>query len=219
MSTDFTTYSGLQDKIKRDIRILCKKNQLSDLYPEIEDNIVSTIALAEKRLNRNLRIPSMEKGIFTASASNAILIPSDFLQAISVKTDTTDPSVLEEKPWHYVKQLIEDDPVAGDAQYFARQGPEFIFYPAIADSTRVEVYYYASEPDLSDSNTSNYWSANASDLLLSAVMEELAVFIDPEAAKEYGYKYLSRKKVLQSEADRMDYSGSSLTQNQGGNSP
>lgn len=119
------------------------------------------ITLAEKNIQRGLRLPFMEKGIRLtgdASGSEAYEIPSDYIELVNIAAED-----------HLLTRVSLDQllrtPKTGTPKYFARDRGYWRFRPYITSNAPVVVTYYAELPSLATDSDSTVLSEIAPDLL------------------------------------------------------
>jgi len=179
------------------------------------------IILAEARIGRKLRVRGVEERSTTAMVIDQeyYSLPSDFLEMRNIQINTNP-----------LKRLVYLTPQQMDFQFatttkgtpqaFTIIGEEFQLKP-IPDSTdTVEIAYFKKLTALSDSNTTNWLTSNAPDLLLYGSLIEAEAYLvdDPRIAIWKAAFDLSMNEWnLQEEKGR--YSGSVLTVRTGTGNP
>lgn len=137
------------------------------------------IALAEKNIQRGLRLPFMEKGIRLtgdASGSEAYEIPNDYIELVNIAADH---GLLTRVS---LDQLLRH-PKTGEPKYFARDRGYWRFRPFINESNPVVVTYYAELPSLVADNDATVLSEIAPDLLAYTTASLLCdYFVDDRKA-------------------------------------
>lgn len=139
------------------------------------------LLLAEARINRELRIRAMETALSSAISSGVVAVPADYLELRY--------AYLDGSPARHLQFTTPDDLInryptrsaEGKPLYIARDGDSFIFGPYPDSGYTLKGSYYASFEGLSGSNTTNWLTANAPDLLLSAMMFESVYFVGDDA--------------------------------------
>jgi len=106
------------------------------------------IALFEARANRALRTPQMEASSTALPTSNALALPSDFMEAREV--------YLSGKYIHGMSPMEMRDTktrfTSGDPIGYAIVAQTLVFAPPIADTTTVYLNYYQKIPTLTSTN-------------------------------------------------------------------
>ena len=99
----------------------------------------------------------------------------------------------------------------GKPSYIAREGSNFIFGPYPDSAYTIKGIYYAKLTALSDSNTTNWFTSNAPDLLLWAALCEAEPFLkNDERIMLWQSKYDMAKEAIQREERDEQFSGGGL---------
>lgn len=126
------------------------------------------IDMAEDEIYRRLRIRAMEDSTSVAIASGTIAVPDNFLEPRAVTvTLSGENHKLEPKPaeWIYDNYpLRQSDSLP---KYYALEGDTLIFGPYPDSTYTVNVKYYKRLTALGVANETNWFTTNASDLLLN----------------------------------------------------
>jgi len=195
-----STYAELKDSV-------ANWADRHDLAPNIPD----FIALAEARLNRELRLRAMETKEYakTIGGQANYKLPAGFIQMREFRLNTTPTRSLQ-----YIT------PETYESWNFVGSGmPKF--YTVIANEVRLgvvpdgeyemEMLFYRKFDNLSDAKPTNWVLENAPDILLYGSLLELEPFIQNDARIQVwasGYQNAIEKLQLQDEKDR--HSGSAL---------
>lgn len=163
---------------------------------------------AEGKLYKSLRIRAMETALSGTIAGGVLAVPSDYLELKFAYITTSPVQFLARVT---PESIYTDYPTrsgAGIPQAIARQGSDFIFGPYPGDYT-VNGIYYARLTALSASNTTNWFTANAPNLLLYGSLLEAEPFLgnDPRLPMwkaMFDYEF----KAVQDEERRESRSGS-----------
>jgi hypothetical protein len=195
-----STYAELKDSV-------ANWADRHDLAPTIPD----FIALAEARLNRELRLRAMETKEYakTIGGQANYKLPSGFIQMREFRLNTIPTRSLQ----YITPEIYESWNFVGSGM------PKF--YTVIANEVRLgrvpdgeyemEMLFYRTFENLSDSNPTNWVLENAPDILLYGSLLELEPFIQNDARIQVwasGYQNAVDKLQLQDEKDR--HSGSAL---------
>lgn len=143
---------------------------------EFEAQVPDFVALAENRINRNLRLAGMEKvATLTGDASGAVTLPADYLEWRSVGN-----GVRGYDDMAYVAPGTEIGSLdtAGVAQRFSIAGGVMQIYPY--GTGPITLSYYAKVPALSASAPTNWLFAQASDLYLFGALCEAAPYMEED---------------------------------------
>lgn len=172
------------------------RSDLSAFYDDI-------ITLGESRLNRDLRIRSIEEALSVASSAGTV--PADFLELKHARVEIAGGLPLEMRESDWVYRSFPNRSGEGIPQYIAVDGNSFIFGPSPDSSYTINGIYYKKPAFLSNSNTTNEWTESAADALLFACLSESAAFLKgdtriPIWENRYfqamkGYRHSYRKQV------------------------
>lgn len=130
---------------------------------DLTSRIPEAIALAEAAFNRNIRHRQMEQRS-TASATEYMSLPSDFLELRSVKVDSTpDTSLRILSPWDGDRLYTG---ASGSPLFYVLQANQLRLLPAPDSSVTIEIDYYKRIPALSSTATTNWLLTDYPDLYL-----------------------------------------------------
>jgi hypothetical protein len=169
------------------------------------------VSLGEQKINRLLRVRAMEEDLSVAISGGVAAVPDDYVQLKYAYIDGTPTQTLDRKPAQFVLSTYPTRSSSGKPRFIARQGDNFIFGP-YPDSgyTVVGVYYKRLDP-LSGTNLTNWFTANASDLLLYASLLEAAPYMKNDVRiPVWQAKYSEALGQVQGEDDREGLSGSPM---------
>ena len=177
---------------------------------DISDQIPDFITFGENRINRELRLRSMETALSASISSGVISIPDDYLELKNVYIDGTPIRPLERKKaeWiyrNYPNRAAESKPffIASDAGYF-------IFGPYPDQEYTVKGTYYAKFAALSSAE-SNWVTSTAPELIFFASMQEAYSYMGSDVnAMKWEAKYSDLKRELKREYGTENFSGSIL---------
>jgi len=175
------------------------------------------IAMAETKIYRTVRIPSMENivSLTTDLTDGFIVLPADFLELIALSVTTSDKEQwLEQRPYGLVSTATR----TGNPLYYARKDNQIIFDPKPDEQKTLQMYYYRQFDALSSSNPNNYFSNNAPDVLIYGALSEAAPLLtglSPEMAiameRAWTSKFERALADLQNMAASSQWSGSALS--------
>lgn len=170
------------------------------------------IALAEARINRDLRSMGMLKSV-TASmtaTSRAVALPTDFMElrsiAVYLGSDRKQPE--------FVTPEVLNDNTGGGSGFPCRYtiiGNNLRFDPAPDQAYTVGIDYYAKLDALSDGNPTNWLLALAPDVYLHGAMTELGAYIyDIQQSSMSDTRYQAALQSLKRSSRNAQFSGSDL---------
>ena len=162
----FTSYENL----KTNIADYLARNDLNDKIPMF-------VALAEKRLNRDLRLrQTLQQSTYTLDSGFQVPTPSDFLEMKDIHIDANPIVNLNFKT---VSQFYRLDNVSGSGNpiNYTLVSNNFVLAPRPTGSSVINMTYYKIPKVLSDTNASNEYLDVCPDLLLYASLVESAPFL------------------------------------------
>lgn len=165
------SYSGLKTDIQ---------NWLEDDGSELQAALDTIIDLAELRLSLDLDYPAQTVHSTTTMDSGAtnpylLTIPGTVITIRHIKT--TSGRNLEQRTLEWVNEVYPDRTTTGTPVYYARWDDNtLIVAPTPASDTGLEMSYKTRIPALSDSNTTNWYTANVYQALLFACLVEAESF-------------------------------------------
>jgi hypothetical protein len=162
----FTSY----DNLKTNIADYLARGDLNDKIPMF-------VALAEKRLNRDLRLrQTLQQSTYTLDSGFQVPTPSDFLEMKDIHIDANPIVNLNFKT---VSQFYRLDNVSGSGNpiNYTLVSNNFVLAPRPTGSSVINMTYYKIPKVLSDTNSSNEYLDVCPDLLLYASLVESAPFL------------------------------------------
>jgi hypothetical protein len=178
---------------------------------DLTDRIKEFIALGEARINRDLRIRAMEAALSETMSSGVVAVPSDYLDLKYAYIDGTPTRKLEYKTSEYIYDHYPTRSATSKPHFIAEDAGNFIFGAFPDSDYTVKGTYYKSLPALSDSNTTNWFTANASDLLLwAACLEAMTYTMEDERIELFAARYSAVKDEIQKAENRAKRAGSAM---------
>lgn len=178
----------------------------NDCPNELADSFIEQ---AMARIQRTLRVPSMERGsLITANAEvpDVIVIPDDFLNMKYLYTGST---LLE-----YVDiQRFLQYPVSVDTpKIYTRIQGQLKIKPSPEVGTSLTLIYYGEIPDLATDTSENFLTVAAPDLLIYGALAYAAnYFLDErKPAFEQEYSRIYQELTEQALLTEMDQSGMAI---------
>jgi hypothetical protein len=160
---DLSSYSGLQEAA---LSVVGREGDSSlTAYAPV------AIALAEAKLNRNLRVAEMEASSTGTSENGVLALPTDFVGWRRVEAYPYGPLEFQEPNF-----LASQYPTGSGAfpKFFTIQGSTLTVYPTYTGEIALD--YYQKIPALSDGNTSNWLLSSHPDIYLFLTVSELYAF-------------------------------------------
>ena len=162
----FTSY----DNLKTNIADYLARQDLTDKIPMF-------VALAEKRLNRDLRLrQTLQQSTYNLTSGFQVPTPSDFLEMKDIHIDANPIVNLNFKT---VSQFYRLSNVSGDGVpvNYTLVSNNFVLAPRPTGSSTINMTYYKIPNILSETNQSNEYLDVCPDLLLYASLVESAPFL------------------------------------------
>lgn len=180
---------------------------------DLLSHIPAFVALAEKRINRdvaNLQLLGLERRATSTATGAYVGVPTGILSVKSVKLNTSPAQHLKYMPPDAINERFTDNGTNRPVAYTVI-GDELKLAPAPDSSYEVEVIYCAKEAALSDTDTSNWFTANAPDLILYAALMEAEPFLkNDERLATWAQMYKSGLKSLEDSNNALRYPSSGL---------
>lgn len=194
-------YSELQTAVTNWL----KRADLSTYIPDL-------ITFGEARIYRDLRIRAMETALSTAISSGVLAVPSGYLEMKHAYVNASPVQWLQRKTAEWIYQKYPTRSADASPKFFAREGENLIFGPYPDSTYTIKGIYYKKLDALSASNTTNWFTANAPDLLLFATLCEAEPFLknDPRTVL-WEQKYEAVRSRVQKRDDQEEFSGSVLS--------
>ena len=174
----------------------------------ITDNTEDFITLAQRRIQRDVRVPPMEvlsAGITITSGQS--VIPSamlDVKEVVAYNGSCAWPVYRDTYANVKSKRLGEGsgpvvfDTVAGN----------FEFGPEPSSGVSVDIVYYQELEFISPSVATNWFVSYAPELILYAALYEAAVFMkDTEQEQKYKQMYSDARELLKAQKEKAEWSG------------
>jgi hypothetical protein len=152
---------------------------------------------AEYRIYREVKVRQMETQFSSAISSGTVSVPSGFLEWKVAYVDGSPVTKLEPSDTAYIYRAYPTRGADGKPRYIAREGSSFVFGPYPDSNYTIKGVYYKQLTALSDSNTTNWLTTDAPDLLLWATLAEAAPFLKDDARiMVWEGKYQAAKQAL-----------------------
>lgn len=178
-----------------------------DLAAVAEDFIM----MGEWKVNRMLRVSSMEADLNVVMASGLAALPADYVGLKFAYIDGNPVGKLDRKTAEWIIANYPNRAVDCKPCTVARQGANLIFGPFPDAAYTVKGVYYARLPQLSAANLTNWFTANAPDLLLYGALLEAAPYLKgDERIPVWQAKFNEVLGQVQGETDREEISGGPL---------
>ena len=172
----------------------------------------SFISLAEADMQRRVRHWRMEKRSTAELDTQYSAIPADFVEVIRFHVTSGDTKPLELiSQAELLDRKAKSLNTSGAPAYYAITAGEIEVYPAPDGTYDVELYYIASIPALSDSNTSNWLLERYPDAYLYGALVHAAPYLkDDSRIQVFAALYQSAIDAINAESEKSKYGGSGL---------
>lgn len=161
-----------------------------------------------KRIQRELRVPAMEKGIVATIGnifSGGLDVPGDLIQLIAI---TSEDSGKELKRSSLQKVLITQK-YAGNAYatMFSRRGSQFLLAPLCNQGDKIRMDYYAAFAPLVNDSDSNVLTDIADDLIIFGALVYGCTHFNDKRKDGFETDYQSRLSELNDQAVKDELTG------------
>lgn len=183
------------------------KGLLNNTVVNKRDDLVTTfINQAIMRIQRELRVPFMEKQILYTIPDDykKLAIPADLLELIAIMVDTDEDGILEfELMRTDMTRVISASQTPGlTPRMFTRQGGSWILGPKPGPGSQVLIHYYAEFAALADDSSTNTCLKVAWDAVLYGALSAACDYlVDDERGVKFESRYAQITKQLQDQAD------------------
>lgn len=156
------------------------------------------------RIQRTLRIPSMEKQqSYTLSAATTLLVlPNDFLEIINLYYDNTS---LTRVPLNQIMEY-KDANENGTPKFFTREGSSLLIYPH-PTSGAVKLNYYGQFADMTADSDENALAQASSDLIIYGALSYASDYYLDERGPLFEQKFVQFLAEIQEQANDAETSG------------
>ena len=166
----FTSY----DNLKTNIADYLARQDLTDKIPMF-------VSLAEKRLNRDLRLRQMlQQSTFSLTSGYTVPTPADFLEMKDIHIDANPIVNLNFKTVSQFYRLSNSSG-SGVPINYTLVSDNFVLAPRPTGASTINMTYYKIPKVLSTTNPSNEYLEACPDLLLYASLVESAPFLMDDA--------------------------------------
>ena len=173
---------------------------------DITDALANTfIDQSIARIQRTLRIPSMEKThtyTFT-TATTSVLLPNDFIEGIDMSYAS---HTLDRLP---MGELLDRKSTgeSGNPHFFAREGATFLLTPTPSSGT-LKLNYYAQFVDMVEDTDENALSPVGGDLIIYGALTYASDYYLDERQGLFESKFTQFMMELQDQANEAEITGS-----------
>jgi hypothetical protein len=180
------------------------RSDLSSFVPNFLQN-------CQGKIYRSLRLRTMETALSGSIASGVLAVPADYLE-LKYAYLTTDPSTfLERTTPELIYTKWRTRSASGRPLEIAREAENFIFGPFPDDTYAVAGIYYKQLTLLSASNTTNWFTTNAPEVMLyGALLEAQPFLMNDKRIPTWQGLYEQALETVKRADRRENFSGSTL---------
>lgn len=180
------------------------RSDLSSFVPNFLQN-------CQGKIYRSLRLRTMETALSGSIAGGVLAVPADYLE-LKYAYLTTDPSTfLERTTPELIYTKWRTRSASGRPLEIAREAENFIFGPFPDDTYAVAGIYYKQLTLLSASNTTNWFTTNAPEVMLyGALLEAQPFLMNDKRLPTWQMLYDQALETVKRADRRENFSGSTL---------
>lgn len=197
--------------IRNSIKELLARNDTTDA------KIDSFIDMSIARIQRNLRVPAMEKAYITTTTVDnpgTIVLPQDFLRLKHL--------YISNAPIEYVDVstfMKTQDAPGNTPKIYTRIQGSLLLKPTPASGTSITMIYYGEIPDLATDTDSNFVTEIAPDLLIYTALTFAADYYIDDRKESFTDMASQAFTELQNQADEIEMSQEGLAVSPSFNAP
>ena len=175
---------------------------------DITINAENFIDLAQRRVQREVRVPPMEVLVEDLTITDGIAsIPTAMLD-VKEMLARTNSCAWEVQRSIYSRVKREQASAGQGPRYFDTVADNFVFGPEPSSGVTVDLVYYQEIEFISPAVAQNWFSQYAPELILFGALAEAAIFMkDTEQEQKYDAKYTQVLQGLKDQKQRAEYSG------------
>jgi len=196
-----TTYAELKSSIANWLN----RDDLTTVIPDF-------ISLTEASINRDLRHYKMVNRVDATLDSRYVQVPADWLETLrfSLTTDGTRPLEMASLD-DMIKNRQNGANATGTPKFYSHVGETIEVFPTPDGEYGMQLMYYQSVPDLTDSNTYNWLLQDSPDVYLYGSLVQAAPYLyDDARTTTWAAIYSSAMQSLQKASDDTRFAGSGL---------
>lgn len=161
-----------------------------------------------RRIQRNLRVPAMERGmnVTVEEGFTAISIPSDYLEIIRITNSAG--TELDRRDISTVMAVGAQGP--GRPRIYTRRGPTLLLAPPPAEGDTVRIDYYAELTPLEADEDENLLTLVASDLIVYGALTYACRHFHDKRLADFEAIYAELFASLTDQADRDELAGGAV---------
>jgi hypothetical protein len=144
---------------------------------DLTTQIPEFIGYAERRFNRDLRVPEMEESSSSSSSGSTITLPADFLQMRSTYIDRSPINFLKQVSMAELREMFPTTDTGVPTHFALQSGSEMVVRPLPGDSYTYVTNYWQKIPALGSGQAANWLLTAHPDLYLAQSMVEAMIFL------------------------------------------
>lgn len=178
-----------------------------DLTPSLTTTFID---FGVKRIQRELRVPAMEKQVlFTTDGTANVPVPGDLLEIISILYQ--DANTAEKLVKVDYQRGLRASMSPGNPKVYTRDVSTFVLGPAPPLGTPILLNYYADASSLVDDTDRNWLTDVSPDLLIYAALTYAADYFLDERADKFEARYNQIGSALQAMGQQDDFENASIS--------
>ena len=196
-----TTYAELKSSIANWLN----RDDLTSVIPDF-------ISLTEAGINRDLRHYKMVNRVDATLDSRYVQVPADWLETLrfSLTTDGTRPLEMASLD-DMIKYRQNNSNASGTPRFYSHAGESIEVFPTPNGEYGMQLMYYQSIPELTDSNTYNWLLQDSPDVYLYGSLIQAAPYLNDDARTQtWAALYSSAMQSLQKASNDTRFAGSGL---------
>ncbi len=176
---------------------------------EVDSVIDDIIAVAERRIYRELRVKQMETALSDTISGGTIATPSSYVALKYAYINTTPVRFLERKTAEWIYERYPSRVATSPPKYIAREAATFIFGPFPDSGYAIAGIYYKRLDPIATSVSSIF--TDSPDIYVFAGCVEMSRFLNnQEGVARFEPMYQAVKTQVQNEGDSEYDSGSAI---------
>lgn len=180
----------------------------TDISDSVIDNFIN---IAVQRANRLTKIPAIESTSTISLVAGAVPLPSDYLETKQL-TVTVGGVVYHLSPKSIQFVETSNSQLTGTPEWFARKEGNLLLAPSSSAVSEVELYYWQELPTLTADIDTNWYVTDGTTAILYGALKELGVYIqDEEYAASWEGQFINTLNEIQSQYDKAEWSGNTLS--------
>lgn len=191
---------------------------------EVNQNVRVFVLMAEARINRTLKVTEQTHRVYTRTMEGKEFysLPEDFngMRVVHFNTGDVDAQGSGTIQLHYVtpEQMIEmqESAYSETQTYYTILNNQLQLHKPLPNGGTIEMVMYRKVPPLSESNPSNWMSADNPDIYLAGISAEIEMFVkNYDAAKLWDDRMTRAIEELKNNDSLNRWSGNTMVMRAG----